>query len=266
MKIIDKTTNLSKRIFILSSTLFLAAVQIYLIALSCGLDWFSFSSVENSPVRFLLSVLVQIVLFATAYSIIYFCVDKIFSAIWIHNNHKLWIEGVWLHIHIKNKIRIGKVEMSQDFYDVRARGLNIDPVVGGNETYWSYYMAKVRDDITPEDFIGWYAAKKTDSGVHNNGIHLLTFNYDNNDFPHEMHGHFRDTFQITNDSVSDTDISEHIGRLILFRPSKECLDYLTDGNSFDLDKLKTLHLNLSFQNEPYVHELNRILDERRSRV
>ena len=52
----------------------------------------------------------------------------------------------------------------------------------------------------------------------------------------------------------------NIVELCLFKPSKQCLQYLISGGS-EMDRLKELLYQPDFSNEPYVRELKNVLEK-----
>lgn len=258
---ISKNEDIYKNIFITVSGVFLALVQIYLILIFNGFDLFGFSMIENAIIRIFCQVLIQIIIFSILYIILYNIVYRAKTALWIKHNKDLWVQGIWLHIHIKNNIRIGFVDIKQNFYEVIAKGHNIDPISAEDEehiTNWSYLMGQVANNKTARDFIGYYKAHKQDKDISNDGMHALTVIEKNDGFPCIMRGNFYDTFKITDDSIDRILANEHSGLLLFFKPSKRCLEFLNAENSI-LENLRKLPNEPRFANEEYVKELNKIM-------
>ncbi len=260
---IGSTNKIYISIYKSSAALFVAIVQIYLIALAMGFDIYQFSWIENKILRLLIAIVFQVVLAGVGYIFIFFLVMKMKTCIWIKKNKNIYVRGTWLHIHIKDNIRIGDVVIQQNFYTISAKAHNITPQENemyyiDNQTEWRYYLGKVAQDESARDFIGCYSAVKQSSGDINDGIHVLTIHCDEHGYPSQMIGKFSDTFQV-NRSITNIDVGEHRGDLLLFRISEDLSKYLTEKHGLNYRLLSTIHKNDKFKNEPFVRELCEIM-------
>ncbi len=134
---------------------------------------------------------------------------------------KIWIKGLWLHIHVKKEIRVGTVEIRQNFNTINAKGHNIRPKTAESETppketTWFYTLCKVVDDDSARDFIGCYQASNISQQTTKDGIHVMQIiGCDSKTgFANRMVGVFRDTVRISPDSV--VDIGNQAGQLYFF--------------------------------------------------
>lgn len=116
-----------KNISAISVSILLVIFQAYLMLILGGFDIFNFSMLQDDIIRYIIQILVQLVAFSVLYTVIYAVVKKIYCQKWIRENKKIWIKGFWLHIHVKKEIRIGTVEIRQNFNTVNAKGHNIRP-------------------------------------------------------------------------------------------------------------------------------------------
>jgi hypothetical protein len=204
-------------------------------------------------------LVVEFVLFAVVNVIAYQIVYRFKKKKWPREHRKIWVEGLWLSIHTKanGTLRIGKVDITQDFYSIRAKGVNISASATDNayETMWEYYMGKVADDETARDFIGCYSANRTGDGGNNSndGIHILQGeNSDDAGYVNELRGRFNDVVKVTDKTLNPTDRK---GDLYLFRASKDCEKYLAGS----VKKLHPLLKDDRFKDEPFVREVNNLL-------
>ncbi len=252
-----------KNIYNISLGIVLLLLQAYLMLIFSGIDCFSFEHVQNSVTRYLLQLLLQILIFTFSYIIVYFIVEKIYILNWISKHKSIWLQGTWLHIHVnKNtqEIRIGFVEIYQNFLTIKARGTNFYPEGCGKdkqrETTWDYVIGKIFEDEHKRDFIGVYEAKDKFSLVPRNGIHSLTIERGNDGFPCKMVGKFGDTVELDNFSQS---ISSTAGQLYFFKPSSKCKEYIFSGDRNK--RIFDLHTIEDFNSEPYVYQLNTIINQ-----
>ena len=264
MDSIGSTNKHYKNISGISTTVLIIVIQAYLMLILGGLDIFNFSQIGNEALRYVLQILIQLVAFSFIYSMIYTVVRAIYCHKWIRENRNCFIRGMWLHIHVKSEIRIGTVEIKQNFNTIQANGHNICPKIGDNlpehrETTWHYIMGMVKDeDENARDFIGCYTAGDVTNQVSKDGIHTLRITEtDKAGYARTMVGGFRDTFKIDSNGVYD--VGNHAGNLYFFKLSDKCKKYLYDENGFNYSRLCDMHELEEFSNEPYVIELRRII-------
>lgn len=264
---IGSTNQHYKNISNISVTTLILILQAYLMLILSGIDLFNFSSVSNTFARYSIQVLVQLLLFTFIYSIVYFTVKKIYCVNWIKSHKNIWLKGIWLHIHVKNDIRVGTVDIEQNFYTIKATARNVYP--GGlgkpqRETTWNYLLSKVFDDESVRDFVGYYKAEDITSQSSKDGVHVLHIENKSRDkktgYANYMVGTFRDTVKISKNEIQDSD--SHAGQLYFFRLSDKCREYLIGDNGFRYDLLPTLHEKAEFADEPYVIKLKECLGEK----
>ena len=121
----------------------------------------------------------------------------------------------------KKEIRVGTVEIRQNFNTINAKGHNIRPKTAESETppketTWFYTLCKVVDDDSARDFIGCYQASNISQQTTKDGIHVMQIiGCDSKTgFANRMVGVFRDTVRISPDSV--VDIGNQAGQLYFF--------------------------------------------------
>lgn len=263
---IGTTSKHYKNISSISVSILIAFLQAYLMLFFSGIDLFNFTMFENNSIeKYVLQVLVQLILFSIIYLIIYSMVKTIYCYIWKNKNKKIWIKGTWLHIHVKNDIRIGIVEIMQNFNTINAKGHNIMPReycsnIKKSDTTWSYILGKVVDDDTKRDFIGCYTAQDIKNQITKEGIHALHIMQPGNkhSYPDSMMGGFRDAFNIGDDIY--TNVGDHAGQLFFYRLSDRCSKYLYDNNILRYDRLAEMHEKPEFATEPYVMKLKECID------
>lgn len=253
---IDVTGQEYKKTFLTSASILLVLVQIYPILLSFKIDLFNFEMVNNPILRTLFQVFINSFLFL----IVYLLVKQVHCYRWIKHHKDIWIQGDWLHIHVKKDIRIGLVEIRQDFYSIKAQGHNISPkdtnrTQPERETTWNYVLGSVMNDTTPRDFIGCYTAHEVQSQTKKDGVHILTIEPPSkNDYPTRMIGCFRDTCKIDKRGITDV-VGNHAGELYLFKLSPSLKEYLFSENGCRYDLLAELHKQIKFREEPFVIKL-----------
>ncbi len=248
----------------ISVSILLLVFQAYLMFALSGIDLLNFSMIQNSVTRYCVQVLVQLLVFTCLYTVIHIVVKKTYFFVWKHRNRSIWLEGMWLHIHVKNNIRVGTVEIKQHFNEIGGIGHNISPnSADKKDTTWSYVTGWVEDVNGARDFVAYYKATKVKSNSTRDGVHALSLETPNqkNKFTTQMIGAFRDTFAIESDSINVVNVGDHAGELFFFKMSKKCRDYLIDENGFSYPKLSTLHTLEEFSSEPYVIKLREILQQ-----
>lgn len=257
---IGSTSKHYKNIAKISSGILILILEAYLMLFFSGIDLFSFSMLKNNNVeRYILQCIVQLIIFSAIYLIIYFCVKNIYLFFWKRKNKKIWVKGKWLHIHVKNDIRIGTVEIRQNFGTITAKGHNVSPKEYANskksDTTWSYFLGKVVDDETKRDFIGCYSAQDIKNQKTKDGMHVLQILSPDSakGYPNIMMGGFRDTFDIG--QTISISVGDHAGQLFFYKMDEKCQQYLYDGDVLRYDRLADLHNNPDFASNPYVMKL-----------
>lgn len=265
------STNIHyKNISNISVSILLIILQAYLMLIFSGIDLFNFSMIQSNVTRYVVQIIVQIILFSSIYAIIYAIVNKVYALNWIKSHKGSWVKGMWLHIHVKNDIRVGTVSIKQNFNTISAKGHNIKPKGGENklhknETTWNYVLSKVIDDNeNARDFIACYTANDIANQITKDGMHVLNIvgRDKKTGYANMMVGGFRDTFKIGSNDVID--VGNHAGQLFFFRLSDKCREYLIDNSGFRYDRLFDLHEKAEFAEEPYVIKLKECLSETES--
>lgn len=261
---INNNYNIYSKVFFTASSIFLIFIQTYITLVTNQIDIFGFLTLDDSITGIFCKIFIEIIIFGILDLLIFNIVHYLMGVIWIKSHKDIWVQGLWLHIHVKNNIRVGYVNIKQDFYEINAQGENISPISEDNGDYitsWSYSMGRVADDNTVRDFIGYYKAHKQQRGISNDGMHALTIERDMNNIPCVMRGNFFDTFKITDMSIDRITAEEHSGTLTLFRPSKKCLKFLKSGGSI-INNIKNIPYNACFENEEYVKHLKSELNKK----
>ncbi len=257
---IGSTSKHYKNIAKISSAILIVILEAYLMLFFSGIDLYNFTMLKDNNVQsYILQCLVQLVVFSVIYVLIYFIVKMIYIYIWKKRNKKIWVKGKWLHIHVKNNIRIGAVEIRQNFSTITAKGHNVFPEGHSpnnkKDTTWNYLLGKVVDDETKRDFIGCYSAQDIKNQITKEGIHVLQILTPDstNGYPNIMMGGFKDTFSIG--ETITLSANDHAGQLFFYKMDKKCQEYLYDVNGLRYDRLASLHNNPDFANNPYVMKL-----------
>lgn len=263
MSTTEKNKSIYNYIYTISGLILVFIIEIYLQLCANGIKLFTVPGYENKVVNILIEFCIHWIVFSGMYILIYKIVSILTAQIWIRKNKNIWIAGTWLHIHEKDKVRVGIVKIEQDYYNIKAQAMNMDPTKNdklSDFTTWSYCMAQV-NHVTEDvgrGFSGFYYAYKNNKGEKNYGIHRLTIICNKTGYPSFLHGNFYDTFKIKSNVINSANANEHCGALSFFKPSKQCLQYLISGGS-EMDRLKELLYQPDFSNEPYVRELKNVL-------
>lgn len=261
---IGATSKESKRINNISVSIFLFLLEIYILIVINFVDIFNYSMINNFFVQIVFQAITHLIVFTLSFTIVYNVTKGIYSKIWIRKNKKIWIKGIWLHIHVKDEIRIGTVKFKQNFHTIEADGHNIYPYGLGydtwRETKWYYLFGKISDgNIRFTDLLGFYRAGHAGNQNEKDGIHSLELNDPKTGkLTASMQGIFKDTVK-----EGDVVIDDKRGDLFFFRADDEVLNFLRKGDSgsIDYERLSKLHLQEQFQNEPYVKQLKKSINK-----
>lgn len=241
-----KTNDIYKRIFLTSSLSILVLVQLYATFLSNGIDWFNFSNVENAFTRMFLQFLINVVGFGMINILVYSVVYKIEKLMWKESNKKIWIDGVWIHIHDKEKPRIGVVTIKQSFLDIKVKAINTYPIEckisdGKSNTEWWYITNEFfHNEKSDSQLFACYRAHAKGGSVDNLGIHTLNIETDEyHGYADYMHGTFTDAFKLDEGSV--TDVSDKTGILYMYKiADRQLAKILKNSKRYNVDKLSEL--------------------------
>lgn len=203
-------------IFSISTTIYIFLFR----TLSAAGEWLSLKLLQSeAPMNGAYSFIGSIIINAMSYGLIQFIVSRVYQAVWKKKNKNIWFGGTWLHIHDKanGSIRIGTVNIKQDYYSVAVTGLNIKPDIqpaSRDENGYAVMSDDARisavDDVTcwyykisevcqPEESDGFsrnalYMASKIRKAATNYGMHRLTVSSYRDGIPEVLHGRFADTF------------------------------------------------------------------------
>lgn len=179
MSTTEKNKSIYNYIYTISGLILVFIIEIYLQLCANGIKLFTVPGYENKVVNILIEFCIHWIVFSGMYILIYKIVSILTAQIWIRKNKNIWIAGTWLHIHEKDKVRVGIVKIEQDYYNIKAQAMNMDPTKNdklSDFTTWSYCMAQV-NHVTEDvgrGFSGFYYAYKNNKGEKNYGIHRLT--------------------------------------------------------------------------------------------
>lgn len=240
----------------------LTVVQVYN-AVDLNRCLLSFFTTKNAIIIKIIISILEDVLFGVLYLIIFKLVYYIITIIWIRKHRSIYVRGKWLHIHKKDDIRIGVVNIKQDFYTIGATGYNVSPNLPNyyspnKHTVWKYLLGHVNFDETARDVTACYEAVKTNCNITNNGMHTLTISVGTDGYPIKMDGYFSDTVRIDENKIN---IDNHHGQLYMFRMSKEIEKYLYTGKGLNYRNLENICSNISFENEQFIIKLKSIISE-----
>lgn len=267
-KKIGSTSHIYRQVYITAYAVILVFFEIYLLfCLFLEKNLGTIPLTKNSLANEIISVIISMIVSSVFSLFIYKCVYSYKEKKWIRDNKELWIKGTWFCIHIKDTIRIGKIEIQQNFNTIAASCMNIalnttqESIVDLKITNWKYYVAKIRSAEDGPDLIGCYNATNS-AGISNDGIHSLNLtSKDKDGFPNQFSGFFSDTFKTVNGSTNTLNIADHSGQLFLFKPTKDLLEHLTSSNGgFDYQAFSNLHNNPRFASEEFVIKLKEILE------
>ncbi len=173
----------------------------------------------------------------------FFLVSLIYKLIWKCKHRNYCLKGYWLHIHDKEKVRIGLVSIKQDFYDAAASGNNIDPTQrrsSGVFTEWDYIGNSFCNTKT-NYFIGCYSAKRQDDSE-KYGVHIFDeVKFSSKGHPIKMVGKFGDS--IDQKQAHEAKVYDKTGKLYFYKLCK-------DGINISKQDLKTLLKNPTELKDP----------------
>ena len=220
-----------------------------------------------------------LVKFATL-SVLFWVLHKVIGfwnrQMWVRKNKYYYLQGTWATVHVKDNgsVRLGVMEIRQNYYDIEADAKNIwkshrgtiedarTPQENGlpvsvslnrfddqKVTDWHYYTAKLygksKDFI---DVVGCYSANKRVMNDRNIGTHLLEIDsdYDSHPYPVSMHGTFADNIRRENvekwremqDAQMAADMGDHRGNLYFVKLTPEQAKVMGEGSSEKREMLK----------------------------
>jgi len=252
-----------KKVFLVSSGIMLAILQLFIILISNGIDIVNFVFIKNAILRVIMQFSIQIMFFGFVSAIVYNIVFKLEEIIWIKCHRNWWLQGQWLHIHDKANVRIGVVNIKQQFSVIEVHGENISPnqktQMQLNKTKWDYIDTKF--DLTDKiEFVGNYTAMKSND-EQNYGVHIFNDVQLNKDgYPVSMHGKFGDAFKIQMANVEKIK-EDKAGEIYLFRLNDTLRRYLECDIGIDLIKLSNITSIPNLRGEKYVQTLEEVLEK-----
>lgn len=261
----DKTTEIYKKAYSRSIPFVAAAILVFTL-IKPYLQY----RIEQSTAGNMLFVSMNVFIYTLIATLIFLVVFGYEKLQWKKKYKSIWVGGLWLSIHVKEngKIRIGTVEIDQDFHQIKAKGINVSPSIyegeGEYKTEWNYQMGEVTKHDGSLRYIGCYKAYKdiAKDDTYNSGIHTLkNFSSGSKDI-RRMEGRFNDVVKMKKGSIEPIDTTEHCGQLYLFRIEPDCERHLrnsSEKNGIDFEKLKCLHEQSRFKCEPYVEKIKDLL-------
>lgn len=166
-------------------------------------------------------------------------INKKYSA-WKKSPHEYNIEGSWLHIHDKGNVRIGVVDIKQDFNEIIVNAENIQPQTSNERTTrWRYIGAEFTPDKNTDiKLMGCYFAQRNNHGS-KQGIHLFREFHRENGIITRMSGEFGDALNIEVGHLPVTG-EDQTGKIHLFRMTPELQQYLNyeSIDTYEHSKLK----------------------------
>ena len=241
MKKISSTAERYTAIADQTGNIYMVLVSLYLMFSVNGWDPISYVSglitqwIPNNFGQILVQVCVMFITAKVVYDVIYEWIKQEHFRIWLEENKDIYIDGTWLHIHDKEKVRTGDVIISQDFYTISVDGHNIAlpnvetqshiTIENLDESDWNYTMAKIVDDEGENTLHGYYAS--THGTNKKTGVHTLTFTSVKG-FPIFMSGTFHDLVEAKEQKKTDA-----LGDLRLYKLTEDCFYY---DQIVDIDK------------------------------
>lgn len=205
----------------------------------------------------------EIVGFFGIQSMVYTAVLRHTETEWAKSNKEMLLQGKWLHIHDKDNVRIGVVDIEQNFTQLKVKAFNINPlspsISNKGRTKWSYITCKLYPrELTGIEFFGSYAARKAD-GTINQGIHIFhTMDVSSETgIPMYLNGNFCDSFRVSEREVDD--ISDRKGEIHLFRMTPALEEIIYNCNGVDYVRLGSILKESGLEDEPFYQMLSRVV-------
>lgn len=210
-----------------------------------------------------LEAVMEIAGFFGIQSMVYGAVMRHTETEWAKNNKEMLLQGKWLHIHDKDNVRIGVVDIDQNFTQLKVKAFNINPldpkISDKGRTKWSYITSKLYPrELTGIEFFGSYAARKAD-GTINQGVHIFhTMDVSSETgIPMYLNGHFCDSFRVSEQVVDD--INNRKGEIHLFRMTPALEDLIFIENGVDYARLGNILKETSLEDEPFYRMLSKVV-------
>lgn len=182
---------------------------------------------------------------------------------WAAEHREMLLQGKWLHIHDKDNVRIGVVDIDQNFTQLKVKGFNINPldpkISDKGRTKWSYITCKLYPRaLTGIEFFGSYAARKA-NGTINQGVHIFhTMDVSSETgMPMYLNGNFCDSFRVGEQTVDD--INDRKGEIHLFRMTPALEKIIFTGSGIDYARLGNILHEEELEDEPFHQMLSKIV-------
>ncbi len=166
--------------------------------------------------------LMQFVVMGSFSAAVYKTVEWTVALRWQRSHKEIWYDGVWLHIHEKENVRVGFVDIKQNFYELDITGENYDieqnAGVGGGTT-WHYIGSEFPADENGNALVSCYTALRKGQ-IKKYGLHMLEKKKTTaNGMPEILKGSFGDALKI--EDAKGITVSDRTGSLYLYRVTKE---------------------------------------------
>lgn len=251
----DKQTDHKKNIALTTVALILFFVDAYMALISDSGLYKLLDFIQNDLVREAAVWLVQYLFLGFSATVVYAAVAFVYTWLWRIKNKKIWYDGMWLHIHEKDNVRIGVVSIQQSFFDLQISGTNVSVNSDTTEvkkTAWYYIGSLIEPSGAMQDeLVGCYMANR--SGEKNKyGVHIFDRVERPHGIPEHICGEFGDILRdVSNDSF---EISDKMGKIHMYRMPKCISSYIKckgyDEKNFDYGRLGNI-LQLSEQTSDY---------------
>lgn len=230
-----------------------------------GVSLFSLPLFENNTYQGMLDIAVDTLLTTGLYLFMYYLVRFIFDRFfWIPQNKDKMLQGEWLHIHDKDSVRVGVVNIRQYYLNYEVSAENLHPGLAKVEdkpkTIWNYIGSSLNPaGDTGIKFIGCYIAKRLgNQNSYKQGIHVFeSVELDQKHYPKMLKGTQGDT--IEPGKKNQVKISDKAGSIYFYRMTPALRAAITKNGEYDDLSISNLADDPTVQNEEYVIQLKKIL-------
>lgn len=292
--------NRNKQIYFALYT-FAALTAIFLLELSQQLDFSMVHLLGKFGIDISGKALITTIDFVThwaffgfLYIIVYWAAEKIVKFGWAIKHSDRYIDGAWLHIHDKGNVRVGVVNIEQDFYEIKVEAENNRPNTQHNRiTNWHYIGAEFDPDTnTAVRLLACYYAQRTGEAS-KQGVHIFDcfkieeLQKTTKDMPlakkvmiflrnlckkilglrvYKMIGYFGDVI-LAEQGGGSVNANDKVGEIILIKMTKEIKDYISykSVSSYDNEKLAKIltasDVPENVKNSEYVRTLREICNK-----
>ena len=257
----EKTSKIYAGIYLLTIVFTVFVLELYS---SLEIDFLQFLNVSG-PSLYILKVVIFILHWAV-FALFYVGLSELILKIkrwkWKKDNPGLDIEGVWLHIHDKEDVKIGVVEIKQDFYDLSVDAENIKPHTDDDTTTkWHYIGAQFKPSENAQiQLIACYFGRRSQE-TFKQGVHLYREFHSENGKVQKMTGEFGDALNITS-GQKPVEVHDKTGKILLYRMTPEIKEYINfkSVDHYDRSKLRWImeHASPDIKKSEYVKTLQKI--------